>query len=59
MEANRFDIGPAKAGVVDLTLYSDVRYWAKELKCTANQLRDAVKAVGNSAAVVRQYLATH
>jgi len=59
MEGNKFDIGPANADLVDVTLYSDIRYWAKELKCTPNQLRDAVKVVGNSAAVVKQYLATH
>ena len=59
MEGSKFDIGPANADLVDVTLYSDIRYWVKELKCTPNQLRDAVKVVGNSAAVVKQYLATH
>ena len=35
----------------------EVRDWAKGLGCTPEQLRDAVKAVGNSADKVREYLA--
>lgn len=34
----------------------EVRDWTKTLGCTEQQLRDAVKAVGNSASAVRQYL---
>ena len=34
----------------------EVRDWAQSLGCTEQQLRDAVKAVGNSASAVRQYL---
>ena len=50
-------VGPADPDSIDVTLYEDIRYWANELKCTPNQLRDAVKAAGNSVAAVRQYLA--
>jgi len=32
------------------------RDWAKSLGCTEEQLRAAVKAVGNSAEKVREYL---
>lgn len=35
----------------------EVRDWSKSLGCTEEQLRQAVKAVGNSADAVRKYLA--
>ena len=35
----------------------EVRSWMESLGCTETQLRDAVKAVGNSADAVREYLA--
>jgi len=35
----------------------EVRDWTKSLGCTEEQLRAAVKAVGNSAERVREYLA--
>jgi len=35
----------------------EVRDWCKSLGCTPEQLRAAVKAVGNSADAVRQHLA--
>ena len=34
----------------------EVRDWAKSLGCTPEQLREAVRAVGNSADKVREYL---
>ncbi|WP_371436593.1 DUF3606 domain-containing protein [Polaromonas sp.] len=34
----------------------EVRDWSKSLGCTPDQLREAVKAVGNSADAVREYL---
>lgn len=34
----------------------EVRDWARTLGCTEEQLREAVKAVGNSAQAVRVYL---
>ncbi|MEO8388635.1 MAG: DUF3606 domain-containing protein [Polaromonas sp.] len=34
----------------------ELRDWTKTLGCTEQQLREAVKAVGNSASAVRQYL---
>ena len=35
----------------------EVRDWTKSLNCTEDELRAAVKAVGNSADKVREYLA--
>jgi hypothetical protein len=35
----------------------EFRYWLKELNCTPNDLRDAVKAVGVSLEAVKQRLA--
>ena len=35
----------------------ELRDWTKSLGCTEQQLRDAVKAVGNSADAVRKHLA--
>ncbi|RZL88518.1 MAG: DUF3606 domain-containing protein [Variovorax sp.] len=34
----------------------EVRDWAMSLGCTEEELREAVKAVGNSADKVREYL---
>ena len=59
MAGNRPEVGPANANLVDVTQYNDIRYWSYELKCTPNQLREAVKAAGNSVAEVKEYLATH
>lgn len=36
----------------------DVREWCKDLRCTPQQLREALRTVGNSADAVRQHLAT-
>jgi hypothetical protein len=47
---------------LDRTLISineehEVRSWTQSLGCTPAQLREAVKAVGNSAEAVRKHLA--
>jgi hypothetical protein len=42
--------------LISLTEDYEVRDWTKALGVTEQQLRDAVKAVGNSAEAVRQYL---
>jgi hypothetical protein len=46
---------PADASQVDLEDPSEVLYRRKEYGCTEQQLRQAVAAVGVSAAKVRQY----
>jgi hypothetical protein len=51
------DIRPADLQRVNLTRYYEIRYWAREFRCTPDQLRDAVKAAGNSAQAVKAYLA--
>lgn len=48
---------------LDRTLISineehEVRSWTQSLGCTPAQLREAVKAVGNSAEAVRKHLAS-
>ena len=48
---------PADLGRVNVTRYIEIRYWAREFKCTPDQLRDAVKAAGTSADAVKAYLA--
>jgi hypothetical protein len=42
---------------ISLEQAHELRDWAQSLGCTEQQLRDAVKAVGNSAEAVRAYLA--
>ena len=52
---------PKKTGLdrklISLDEPHEVRSWTDSLGCSETQLRDAVKAVGNSAEEVRQYLA--
>jgi hypothetical protein len=43
--------------LISLEEKHEVRSWTETLKCSETQLRDAVKAVGNSAEAVREYLA--
>ena len=52
---------PSKTGrdrkLIAIDQPHEVRSWTESLKCSETQLRDAVKAVGNSADAVRAYLA--
>ena len=52
---------PKKTGLdrklISLDKPHEMRSWTESLGCSETQLRDAVKAVGNSAEEVRQYLA--
>jgi hypothetical protein len=43
--------------LISLEQAHELRDWTQSLGCTEQQLRDAVKAVGNSADAVRAYLA--
>ncbi len=51
---------PTKTGsdrkLISLQEDYEIRDWTKSLGCTEAQLREAVKAVGNSAEAVRRYL---
>ena len=53
---------PTKTGadrrLIALNQAHEIQSWTQSLGCTEQQLRDAVKAVGNSAEAVRQYLAS-
>jgi hypothetical protein len=42
--------------LISLSEEYEVRDWCKSLNCTENELRIAVKAVGNSAEAVRAHL---
>ena len=52
---------PKKTGLdrklISLNEPHEVRSWTDALNCTETMLRDAVRAVGNSADAVRAYLA--
>jgi len=37
---------------------SEIRYWTARLGCTAEELRAAIRIVGNSIATVRAYVAS-
>jgi hypothetical protein len=43
--------------LISLDEEHEVRSWTQSLGCTPEQLREAVKAVGNSADAVRKHLA--
>jgi hypothetical protein len=53
---------PKKTGLdrklISLDEEHEVRSWTQSLGCTPEQLRAAVKAVGNSADAVRKHLAS-
>lgn len=49
--------GPRDRSRINVNEDDDVRYWCKELGCTEQELRDAVKATTSmSVAAVRSYL---
>jgi hypothetical protein len=48
--------GPADRSRVSLSEDWERRYWTKALGCSDEQLRSAVKAVGNSADAVKAHL---
>ncbi|GKT24734.1 MULTISPECIES: DUF3606 domain-containing protein [Comamonadaceae] len=43
--------------LISLSEDYEIRDWMRSLNCTEEELRAAVKAVGNSAQAVRSYLA--
>ena len=48
--------GPADRSRINVNEPWEVRYWCKDLGCTEQQLRDAVKAAGVMADAVRRHL---
>ena len=41
---------------INVSQEHEVRYWARELGCSAEELRAAVAAIGNSVDKVREYV---
>lgn len=56
MSDDRTNPGPEDGKLVSLAEAHEVAYWTRALGCTALQLEVAVRAVGHSAAAVRDYL---
>jgi hypothetical protein len=50
------DRGPRDRTRVDVNQDWELRYWTRKFGCTATELRDAVRAVGNVAHSVEAYL---
>lgn len=48
--------GPADRNRINVSEPWEVRYWTRELNCTEQQLREAVRAVGVMVVDVRRYL---
>jgi hypothetical protein len=49
--------GPQDASKISLSEPWEVQYWTSQLGCSEQELRAAVKAVGNGADAVRNFLA--
>ncbi len=47
---------PQDAKRINLGQPHEISYWCRALDCTPTELRDAVRAVGDSVAAVRVYL---
>jgi len=56
MADNLTNRGPADRNRVSVTEDWELKYWTKELRCTAEELRAAIKAVGTTTADVRARL---
>lgn len=56
--AHENDFRPVDLLHVSVQHFSDIRYWSRELKCTPDQLRAAVKAAGSSTAAIKEHLET-
>jgi hypothetical protein len=52
------DFKPLDPGRVNAIDPVEVKYWCKELKCTEDQLAEAVAKVGEHVAEVRQLLSS-
>jgi hypothetical protein len=49
-------IGSPDSKLINVNENYEVEYWTKELGITKDKLKEAVTAVGTSAAAVREYL---
>jgi hypothetical protein len=48
--------GSPDSKLINVNENYEVEYWTKELGCSKEKLKEAVDAVGTSAAAVREYL---
>ena len=51
-----FESVPAERNRIDMTNPSEIMYWSKTFGCSEQQLRQAVAQVGESSAMVEQFL---
>lgn len=58
MADDKSKTGTPDNDLISLTQAYEVRDWCKKFNCTEDQLRQAVKTVGNSAKRVREYFAS-
>lgn len=49
--------GPEDGKLISLTQEHELDGWCRTFSCTRDELREAVKLMGNSAKAVRQYFA--
>ena len=56
MSDNKKDIGSPDRDKISVSEEYEVSYWSKKFGVTAQQLKDAVKKVGNSPKKVESYL---
>jgi hypothetical protein len=54
MSDNLQDRGPQDRSRVNLDQEYEVRYWSQQFGCTEDELREAVRKVGNSAEAVKR-----
>lgn len=59
MPDNLRDVGPQDGKLISLTEEWELARWCAALNVTPGRLEEAVRAVGHSAALVRDWLAKH
>ncbi|CAN5911084.1 DUF3606 domain-containing protein [soil metagenome] len=55
MSDNLKDKGPQDSSRISTSEKWEIVYWTKALGCSEEELKEAVKAVGNSAEAVKKY----
>ena len=56
MSDNRSNTGNPDRNLINTSEDYEVQYWSQKFKVSAEELKEAVKAVGNSADAVGKYL---
>jgi Protein of unknown function (DUF3606) len=57
MTRDSFVSGPVDRSRIELIEGHELRFWTRELQCSAEQLLEAIESVGIDAAAVGDYLA--